>query len=135
MAGFNGRTMTIDWDSTTLVGIRTRGFTVTNDYVDVTTDDDSGWRTLLANPGVRSVEVTAGGITSDEVLLAAIMAGSVSGEALSIELPTSLAVPGSVAGTFLVSSFEKTGEHDGAVEFTATFMSTGAVTYTASAAS
>jgi len=135
MAGFNGRAMTIDWDSTTLVGIRTRGFTVTNDYVDVTTDDDSGWRTLLANPGVRSVEVTAGGITSDEVLLAAIMAGSVSGEALSIELPTSLAVPGSVAGTFLVSSFEETGEHDGAVEFTATFMSTGAVTYTASAAS
>lgn len=135
MAGFSGRAMTIDWSSTTLVGVRTRGFTVANEYVDVTTDDDNGWRTLLAQPGLRSVEVSAAGITSDEVLLAAIMAASVTGTTLDVNLPTSLAVPGSLSGTFLVSAYEKTGEHDGAVEFTATFMSSGAVTYTASAAS
>ena len=49
-------------------------------------------------------------------------------------LPTTLANAGSVSGSFLISSFEETGEHDGAVEFSATFMSTGAVTYTASSA-
>lgn len=132
MAGFNGRDLTIDWDSTTLVGVRTRGYTVTNDYVDVTTDDDTGWRTLLADPGLRSLEVTVGGITSDEVLLADIMAASVAMTTLQIDLPSSLTTPGNLSGSFLISEFENTGEHDGAVEFSATFMSSGTVTYTAS---
>jgi len=129
MAGANGRALTIDWDAVTLVGVRTKGYTVSNEYVDVTTDDDDGWRTLLSDPGVRSVEVTVGGISSDQVLLAAIMAASVSSETLTVNLPTTT---GTLAGLFLISSFEQTGEHDGAVEFTATFQSAGVVTYTAS---
>ena len=128
MAGANGRALTFDWDSTTLLGVRTRGYTVSNTYVDVTTDDDAGWRKLLATPGVRSVEATCGGISSDQVLLAEIMGASITGETLTIQLPLTT---GTLAGNFLVSSFEETGESDGAVEFTATFMSDGAVTYTA----
>ena len=128
MAGTNGRNLTIDWDTVTLVGVRTKGYTITNDYVDVTTDDDDGWQTLLADPGLRSVEVTAGGISSDQVLLAEMMKSNITGEPLTIQLPTTT---GTLAGTFFVSSFEQTGEHDGAVEFTASFMSSGPVTYTA----
>lgn len=135
MAGHNGREVVIDWDSVQLVGVRTRTFSITNDYVDVTTDDDSGWRTLLADPGLRSVEVTVSGICSDEVLLAEIYAASIAATTLDVNLPSDLAVPGTLSGSFLVSSFEQSGEHDGAYEFSATFMSTGAVTYTESAAS
>lgn len=134
MAGFNGRSLTIDWDSTTLVGVRTRGMTNNNEMVDVTTDDDSGWRTLLATPGVKSVEVSVGGVSSDEVLLAEFYNASTTGETLQIDLPSSLATPGNVSGTFHLASFEMNGEHDGAVEFSATFQSSGAVTYTASTA-
>ncbi len=128
MAGANGRALTIDWDSTTLVGVRSKGYTITNEYVDVTTDDDDGWRTLLADPGIRSVEVTASGISSDQVLIAEMMKANITGEPLTVQLPTTT---GTLAGTFLVSSFEQSGEHDGAVEFSATFMSSGVVTYTA----
>jgi len=128
MAGANGRALQIKWDSVTLVGVRTRGYTITNDYVDVTTDDDNGWRTLLSDPGLRSMEVTVGGISSDQVLIAEIMKASITGEPLTVELPTTT---GTLAGDFLLSSFEQSGEHDGAVEFSATFMSDGAVTYTA----
>jgi TP901-1 family phage major tail protein len=128
MAGANGRALTIDWDAVTLVGVRTRGYTITNDYVDVTTDDDDGWRTLLSDPGLRSMEVTVGGISSDQVLIAEIMKASITGEPLSVGLPTTT---GTLDGTFLLSSFEQTGEHDGAVEFSATFMSNGEFTYTA----
>ena len=128
MAGANGRALTIDYATTTLVGVRTKGYTVTNDYVDVTTDDDDGWRVLLADPGLRSVEVTVGGISSDQVLLAAIMAANVASATVTVQLPTTT---GTLAGSFLISSFESTAEHDGAVEFSATFMSSGAVTYTA----
>lgn len=132
MAGFNGRSLTIDWDGTTLVGVRTRGVTNSNEMVDVTTDDDNGWRKLLATPGVKSVEVTVGGISSDEVLLAEFYNASTTGETLQVDLPSSLATPGNLSGTFHLSSFEITGEHDGAVEFSATFQSSGAVSYTAS---
>lgn len=135
MAGFNGRQFTFDWDSVTLVGVRTRTLTINNEYVDVTTDDDSGWRTLLADPGLRSVEVTIGGVTSDEVLLAEIMKASIEGETLAANLPSNLSSPGSLSGTYLVSSFEQSGDHDGEVEFSATFMSSGEVTYTASSGS
>jgi TP901-1 family phage major tail protein len=134
MAGFNGRSLTIDWDSVTLVGVRTRGVTNTNEMVDVTTDDDSGWRTLLATPGVKSVEVTVGGISSDEVLLAEFYNALTTGETLQIDLPSSLANPGNISGTFHLASFEVTGEHDGSVEFSSTFQSSGTVTYTASTA-
>ena len=134
MAGFNGRELTIDWDSTTLVGVRTRGVSMTNDMVDVTTDDDSGWRTLLATPGLKSVEVTVSGISSSEVLIAEMFNASTTGETLQVDLPSSLASPGNLSGTYHLSAFEINGEHDGAVEFSATFMSSGAVTYTASSA-
>ena len=127
--GYNGRQLTIDWDSVTLVGVRTRGYTVTNDYVDVTTDDDDGWRKLLSDPATRSVEVTVGCITGDQVLLAEIMGANITGETLDVDLPT--ATGASLSGTFLVSSYEGNGEHDGAYEFSATFMSNGEVTYTA----
>jgi len=133
MAGFNGREMTIDWDSVVLAGVRTRGVSISNEYVDVTNDDDNGWRTLLADPGLRSVEVTAGGITKNEILINEMMKASITGEPLDVNLPTSLTTPGTLSGTFLVSAYEQTGEHDGAVEFSATFMSSGVVTYTASA--
>ena len=126
MAGANGRALQIKWDSVTLVGVRTKGWTATADLVDVTTDDDNGWRTLLATPGLKSVEVTVGGISSDQVLINEFFNGT--GETLTGELPTTT---GTISGTFYLSSFEQTGEHDGAVEFSATFMSSGAVAYTA----
>lgn len=128
MAGANGRALLIDWDAVTLVGVRTKGYTFTNDMVDVTTDDDDGWRTLLADPGLRSMEVTVGGISSDQVLISEVTKASITGETLTVQLPTTT---GTLAGLFFISSFEQTGEHDGAVEFSATFMSSGAITYTA----
>lgn len=128
MAGANGRALTIDWDAVTLVGVRTKGYTFTNDMVDVTTDDDDGWRTLLADPGLRAMEVTVGGISSDQVLIAEVTKASITGETLTVQLPTTT---GTLAGLFFISSFEQTGEHDGAVEFSATFMSSGVITYTA----
>lgn len=129
MARHNGRDLTIDWNEITLVGVRSKTYSVTNDYVDVTTDDDSGWRTLLADPGLRSIEVTVAGITEDQILLGDMMAANVASDVVDITLPTGTGA--SLSGQFLISSYEGTGEHDGAYEFSATFMSTGAVTYTA----
>ena len=128
MAGHNGRELTIDWDAVTLVGVRSKTVARNNEMVDVTTDDDNGWRTLLPTPGVKAVDVSVSGITSDAVLIAEFYNASVTGETLETNPPASF---GSETGTFLLSSIETTGEHDGALEFSATLQSTGAVTYTA----
>jgi len=137
MAGSTGRDLTVDFNSTTLVGVRTRGFTVNAEPIDTTNDDDSGWRTLLAEPGLRSVEIPVAGISSDEVLLAAIMqTGTFALETATVNLATGVgaATPGTLTGSFFLSSLEQTGEHDGAVEFTGTLMSSGEITYTATIA-
>ena len=134
MAGHNGRELTIDYNSTTLVGIRTRGLSISAEAVDVTTDDNTGERTILPDPGVRSAEISVAGITSDEVLLAEIMSsiGSRTLQNAQVNLPSELSSPGTIVFPAFVSAMEITGEHDGAVEFTATLMSAGAITYTAS---
>lgn len=139
MAGHSGRDLMIDFGTspTQLVGVRTKGFTVTAEPVDVTTDDDGGERILLPDPGLRSAEISVAGITSDEILMAEIMSG-VTGRTLKnavVDLPSTLANPGQVSGSFFVSTFEITGEYQGAVEFSATLMSAGALTYTPSATS
>lgn len=133
MAGFNGRELTLDWNATTLVGVRAKTISHTNDMVDVTTDDDNAWRTLLADPGLKSIEVTTSGITSDEVLIAEYYSAT-PGQPLVTNLPSDLATPGDLDGTFYLSGLELSGEHDGAYEFSATFMSSGVITYTASTA-
>lgn len=131
MAGFNGRELTLDWDATTIVGVRTRGVTMNNELVDVTTDDDAGWRTLLADAGVKSIDISVSGITSDEVLIAEYFSAT-PGAALVTNLPSALATPGDLDGNFLLASLELSAEHNGAYEFSASFQSTGVVTYTAS---
>lgn len=130
MAGHNGREFTFDWDSTTIVGVRTRSLGINNELVDVTNDDDNGWQTLLAAPGKRSIEVSIAGIMSNEAVLASAMGSE--GETLEATLPTSLTTSGTVSGLFVLSSFTLEGEHDGEYEFSSTFMSSGAITYTAS---
>ena len=45
--GYNGRDMTITWDSSVLTGVRMRGVTINNEPVDITTDDDSGFGPCL----------------------------------------------------------------------------------------
>lgn len=127
--GYNGRNLTISWDSTVLTGVRSRGVNIDASPVDITTDDDSGWRTLLADAGVRSIDFPVAGITSDEVLIAEIFQASGSHEPITVNLPTG---NGTISGSGMLTNLQINGETDGAVEFTATFMSSGAQTYTAS---
>jgi TP901-1 family phage major tail protein len=123
----NGRALTINWKSVTLAGVRTRGHTLSNELVDVTSDDSNGWQTFLATPGMRSVEISVGGITENQALIADFYSGLANG-AMVVNLPTTT---GTATGTFVLESFSETGEHDGAVEFEATFRSSGAVTFAA----
>lgn len=131
--GYNGRDLTIDWDATTLVGVQSRSLSMTNELVEITSDDDSGWTNYLAKAGKKGIEVKVDGVYSAETLIAEFFNNAVTGETTVANLPSGLTTPGDFTGTFLLQSLELSADHDGEVKFSATFVSKGAVTYTASA--
>lgn len=132
---FNGRELTVDWDAVTLVGVRSKTVNHSNSLVDVTTDDANGWRTLLATPGLKAVDISIDGVLSDEVMIAEFYNANATGESVTVNLPSNLASPGNIAGTFMLESIEiGSASHDGEVPFTMNLLSSGPVVYTASSA-
>lgn len=129
MAGYNGRSLTIDWDSVTLAGVKSKSFELTADYVDVTTDDDDGWTTYLPNPGSRGMSFTVGGVTTDQIIIAELMKVSITGEPFAVNLPTQTGAK--LSGTGLVQSFSGSGEVDGEYAFEMSGVCNGAPTYAA----
>ena len=110
----------------TLAGVRTKSMSINGEPIDVTNDDDAGWRTMLDMPGELSVEFSCSGVAKNHTLLA---------EALSStdRVQSTLLLwtgGGKLQGNFFVVSYSETGEYQGGVTFEATFQSQGAVTYT-----
>lgn len=133
--GFNGRSLTVDWETVTIAGVQQKTINIANEMVEVTSDDDAGWQTYLPVPGKRGLTYSISGVHSDEVLLAAMMAAdaSIATGTVTVNLPSTLTTPGNLGGEGVIMSMELSGEHDGFFEFTVEIASTGAITYTASA--
>lgn len=134
MAANAGRKLLVDLDDfaggleATIVGQTTGTITVNREAIDVTTKDDNGVQTLLADIGKFSVEISFEGILEDSTL--ATIAFN--------DAPTSLGAGtitigsiGTLTGNWFLSAFTITGE-DGpnAIGYTATLMSSGDVTFT-----
>jgi len=132
MAEAIGRDLLIQIDTgggyTTIAAVRTKSVSINNEPVDITSDDSDAWRTLLAEPGSRSMDMSISGLTTDEVLMDIITTGT-SSYALSdykIVYPdTSVHT-----GDFFLASLSRTGEYNGAVTFEASLQSSGEVVYT-----
>ena len=129
MARHNGREVTLDWDNVTVVGVTSKEFELSAEYVDVTNDDDDGWATYLPTPGKRGMTFTVSGITEDQIFINELMKTNVTGEPFRLNLPT--ATSASLSGTGLVQTASYSGEHDGAYEFTINGVCNGAPTYAA----
>lgn len=112
----------------TIAGSRNVSISVNNESVDVTNKDSSGMRTLLEGAGIQSVTITMDGVFDDvaahDTLRANYLAATI--DTYSLFYPNS----DTLEGSFLITSFEKSGDHNTAETFTATFESSGSVTYT-----
>lgn len=126
MASQIGRLLVVKRGSTAIAGVRTKSLTFGSEAIDVTTDDDSGKRTLLEASGTESIDMSVEGLTKDENLLAIPAGGGTRIEAYTIELPWG----GSITGDFRLNSVELGAEYTDAVTFTAEIQSTGSWTYT-----
>jgi len=127
MASNVGRKLLIKRDGTTIAGVRTKSVTINNEAIDVTTDDDSGYRTLLEEPGQKQIDLSVEGLTKDDALLQSAAEGTTLIDAYTIEFPSGA----TITGDFRFNNLEMGAEYNAAITFTAEIQSTGSYSYTA----
>lgn len=112
-----------------IAAVRTKSATHAREPVDVTNDDSNGNRTLLPEPGLRSIDVQVEGVAdlANYNWMIQEWAGNLHTQ---IFIQHADGSKESAADGFFLSNLEHSGESAGDVAFTAQFMSSGAITYT-----
>ena len=118
---------------TALAGINSKSITINNSAIDVTTPDSSSpggalWSQSLN--GLKSVSLSGDGVFLDETAEARLNTVAMAADPVA---NFEIVVPdfGTYAGEFRVTSLDLGGETEGAVTFSASMESNGAVTFTA----
>ena len=125
--GYSGRQLVVEKNDEPIGGIRTKSFTIENEPIDVTTDDDDGIRKLLSEfAGTRSIDLSFDGIFKDETLLENAQNGTNFTDTWTIVLPSG----GNISCEFFFTSLEISGEHEDAVEISGEAQSADEWTYT-----
>lgn len=111
-----------------VAGGRSDSISINNEAIDITDKGDDGWRTLLDDASVRSVDITATGLVDGAGLIGQSLGATT---ALLGDYEIRIEGIGTAAGEFHFSSYEITGAHDGAGEYSMTLASSGPITWTA----
>ncbi len=130
MDGFLGRDIDFFWGGNSpgdqILGVREKGIEINGEAVDVTSDENDGWRTLLTTPGQKEVTISVSGVTKDQRLKTDWFNNNRT-QPVTITYPD-----GSImAGNFYLSSYTDTGPYNDATTFEAELMNSGAVTFVA----
>ncbi len=133
MAGTASRDLLILKNATAIAGVNSKSLSIAKEPIDVTTDEDNGYRTLLAQAGTKSLDISFSGVTKDNLLRELITTEqSQLLTDITIEYPPiAPAVAGdTITGDFYFNGFtENGGGSDGAVEFDGTLQSSGPWVY------
>jgi len=121
-----GRNVILSWGGAGIAGVKEKTLTLNNEPIDITSDDDAGWRNILAIPGQKQVEIKVSGVTKDRGLMANWFSS-----ALTQAVVLTYENGATIAGTFFLSEYSDKGNFKDAVAFDATLMSTGVIVYTA----
>jgi predicted secreted protein len=107
-------------------GLREKGVTFGGDAIDVTSDEDGGFRTLIENTvGQRELNITLSGVSKSPILRRARAAGQTSANATLI-YPNG----DTITGLFELVKYEETDKYNDAATFTAEIQSNGEYVYT-----
>lgn len=127
-----GRNVELTWGSDSppqgIAGVKEKSFTLNNEPIDISSDDDNGWRNILETPGQKQVELKVSGVTKDRQLIADWFSAD-------LTQPVTLTYEDGarISGNFFLSEYSDKGNFKDAVAFDATLMSTGTITYTPAA--
>ena len=130
---FGGRLLKIKDAGVAIAGLRTKSFSIANEPIDVTTDDDSGIRKLLETiaggtleVASKAIDVSFDGITKNDDLIKAAAQGTALVKAYVIVMPSGA----KISGQFAFVNLEITGEYQDAVTFSGELQSTGSWSWT-----
>lgn len=111
-----------------VTGMRTKTITLANGPIDITSDDDDGWRTFLAaDPAERSIDIAVEGVTKDNELIKLAATG---GSGLISEYTLNFPGLGSFTGDFYIGTLELGANYNEAVTFSCTIQSSGVQEFT-----
>lgn len=127
MAKAPGRQLTIDRNGTKIAAVQSKSITLNNEPIDVTSDDDTGFRTLLEESATRQLDLSVEGVTADDTLITAAAQGSTLIETYTVNLPSGA----TISGDFRFNSLELGAPVSEAITFTAEIQSTGEFTFSA----
>jgi predicted secreted protein len=113
---------------TLVAGARSDSISINNEAIDITDKSSNGWRTMLDDASVRTVDMSVEGLLDGSSLLAKSLGAT---NALLGDYIIQIEGIGTVAGEFHFSSFEIGAPHDDAATFTASIASSGPIVFTA----
>lgn len=122
-----GRAMTFERDGETIAGLRTKNLTINNEPVDITTDDASGFRTLMEESAERQIDASVEGLLFDDDLIMQ----AVQGQALIATATATLPSGATVTGDFRLNNVEVGAEYNDAITISAELHSSGEFDWTA----
>lgn len=128
MAALAGRDVRIQIATTDVAGARADEITINREHIDITDKDDDGIRTLLDEIGTWAMTMTCSGVLKNDALADWAEDPTEVLKAMSVVI----AGIGTYSGSFGMSNFQASGGSEGAeaATFTATFESSGTITFT-----
>lgn len=120
-----GREIEFVWNGAPVLGVREKGMSLNGTPIDVTSDDDDGWSTLLDVSGEDKVDLTLSGVTKDERLKIDWFARTRM-RTCTITWPNG----SSMTGLFYLASLDLKGPYKDAETFDAKIQSSGVITFT-----
>lgn len=135
MAGQKGRdvlvkVLTAPDTYTAVGGIRAKSISLNSETVDISDGDSANqYRELLAGAGMKSASISGSGVFKDTASEEKVRAAWFT----SVFLDMQFIIPGfgTIAGPFQVTTIEYAGDYNGEANYSSTYESAGALTFTA----
>ncbi len=129
MAAESGRDFLILKNATAIAGLRETGATVNSEPVDITSKDDSGYRTLASFAGAETIDISGAGVFIDDTIRDIAFAGTGTSKLLT-DITLEWGDGATLSGDFYLNSYAAGGPHDGEETYDISLRSSGAWTYT-----
>lgn len=120
-----GRDMVLRLNGVAVAGIRTKSFVINGEPIDITSDDDLGWRKLLDAPGEIQVNISFAGVTKSDALLQIALNKIDRINPFQIVRPDG----GVLSGDFFLSNYQESAEYQGASMIEGELQSSGEISY------
>ena len=137
MAAAASRDLIIKKNAVRWLGITSKGVSIAKEAIDITSDEDNGYRTLLDDVGSKTLDISFSGVTKDTTIRTLINTdGSQLYTDITVEFPpvSAQTTGDTISGSFFLNSVSETGgDSNGTISFDGALQSSGEWTYTAGA--